>query len=286
MEIKSTTTDQQPYLRILDHYTGMPRRIFYKGSLPLDRRPTVAIVGSRKPTSYGKGVTYDFAYSLAQKGVIIISGLAFGVDAAAHRGALDAGGITIAILAGGLDSIYPKSHTRLANEIIEKGGVLISEYPSGTSTRQFQFLARNRLISGLADGVVITEAAARSGALSTINHALDQSKEVFVVPGNITSILSAGPNKLLKQGAQPALSQDDILEVIAPELLTQQTQLALGDSPVENKIITLLKEGVRDGDQLQLQTGADASSFLTALTMLEINKLIRSVGGNQWILAQ
>jgi DNA processing protein len=284
VEIKSSRTDQQSYLHILDHFKGMPSHLFYKGALPSSRQPTVAIVGSRRPTSYGKGVTYDFAYSLAQKGAIIISGLAYGIDAVAHRGALDAGGVTIAVLAGGLDSIYPKAHHKLATEIIEKGGVLVSEYPEGTSNRDFQFLARNRLISGLADGVLITEAAARSGALSTINHALDQNKEVFVLPGNITSVLSVGPNTLLKQGAQPALSPEDILEVIAPDLLTNQTSLALGDDPIENKIVELIKEGTHDGDQLQLRTGENASRFLTALTMLEINMIIRSTGGNQWTL--
>ena len=134
-----------------------------------------------------------------------MSGLAFGIDAIAHRGALDAGGVTIAVLANGLDTIYPSSHMSLAKEIIQRGGAIVSEYGPTVKARQFQFLARNRIVSGLSDAIVVTEAAERSGTLSTVNHALDQNKEVFAVPGNITSILSVGPNKLLSQGAHPAL---------------------------------------------------------------------------------
>lgn len=263
---------------------GMPTHFYYRGTLPEGRVPTVAIVGTRRPSHYGKQVTYDLAYKLAQKGVIIVSGLALGCDTIAHRAALDAGGKTIAILAGGLDSIYPRTNARLAEEIIKNGGALISEYPDGMPAKPFQFLARNRIVSGLADAVVVTEAAARSGTLSTVAHALDQNKEVFAIPGNITSVLSVGPNRLLKQGASPALSAEDILDVIAPSLLTTQTELPLETTPLERTILELIQSGIHDTNTLQLQTKKQASEVASTLTMLEIKGIIRTIDGNNWTL--
>lgn len=244
----------------------------------------VAIVGTRKPTPYGKEVTFNLAYNLAKRGVIIVSGLAFGVDAIAHRGAMEAGGTTIAILPSGLENIYPGTHRKLAEQIVEKGGALISEYESSVCPQKYQFLARNRIVSGLTDAVIITEAGERSGTLSTTNHALDQNKEVFAVPGNITSMLSVGPNRLIQQGAQPLLSADDVLEVIAPHLLQPQTTLALGSNPAETKIIELLQRGVRKGNELQQQSGLSASTFASTLTLLELNGIIHNLSANQWSL--
>jgi len=254
------------------------------GQLPLERIPTVAIVGTRKPTAYGKEVTYQLAYDLAQKGVVVISGLALGIDGVAHRAALDAGGITIAVLACGLDTIYPASHKQLADEIIRSGGAIISEYEPDVEARDFQFLARNRIVSGLSDAIIVTEAATRSGTLATVHHALDQGREVFAVPGNITSPLSAGCNALIKQGAAPVTSITDILQIIAPDLLESQQSLALGNSPTETKIIQLIQSGTRDGDQLLQDSGVEASEFSQALTMMEITGIVRALGGNQWTL--
>ncbi|MDB5162198.1 MAG: protecting protein DprA [Candidatus Saccharibacteria bacterium] len=284
MKSNITTPAEVPYLRPLIELAHPPTNMYYSGILPPERSATVAIVGTRRPTSYGKEVTYDLAYKLARKGVVIVSGLAFGIDAIAHRGALDAGGTTIAVLANGLDTIYPSSHTSLAKEIIKRGGAIVSEYGPAVKARQFQFLARNRIVSGLSDAVVVTEAAERSGTLSTVNHALDQNKEIFAVPGNITSVLSVGPNRLLSQGAHPALSADDILAIVAPQLIEAHPELVLGDTPIETKLLQLLQSGVRDGDQLQQQLNITASDFSTALTMLEVHGYIRSLGANQWTL--
>lgn len=284
MKIKSVLTGERRYLRGLIQLAQTPNRLYVIGELPIEARPSVAIVGTRRPTAYGKEVTYRLAYDLAQKGVVIISGLALGIDAIAHRGALDAGGTTIAVLGNGLDQIYPASHRGLANEIVEKGGAIISEYPPGVEARSYHFLARNRIVSGLSNAVVVTEAGDRSGTLSTVNHALDQNREVFAVPGNITSLLSVGPNRLIQQGAHPLLSVKDVLEIIAPDLLEPQTSLALGNNPLETKILQLIQSGVRDGEQIQQQSGVGASEFSSALTMLEINGVIRSVGGNLWAL--
>ena len=262
----------------------MPKNIFFRGTLPDARIPSVAIVGTRKPTTYGKEVTYTLAADLARRGVIIISGLALGTDSIAHRACLETGGITLAVMANSVEQIYPRTHATLAEQILEKGGALLSEYEPPTDPRDYQFLARNRIVSGLADAILITEAAERSGTLSTAAHALEQGKEVFVVPGNITSPMSAGCNALLKQGAHVATCTEDILEVIAPDLLIQQTSLALGNTPLETAISECIQAGLRDGEEIQRTTGASAADLNLALTMLEIAGSIHALGGNQWAL--
>ncbi len=284
MKINRATPDKHKYLQLLANIPVPPKQLFIMGTLPSQRAPSVAIVGTRKPSSYGKEVTQRLAYDLAKKGVIIISGLALGVDGIAHRAALEAGGTTIAVLANGLPTIYPATHKDLADQILKHGGAILSEYEPETSARPYQFLQRNRIVSGLSDAIIITEAAARSGTLNTAMHALEQGKEVFVVPGNITSPLSTGCNALLKQGARPVLCADDILEVIAPDLLQSQASLALGDSPLETTIIQLLASGIRDGEELQQRSGSSVSEFSTALTMMEIHGTIRALGANQWTL--
>lgn len=284
MKINHSIPSQQPYLHILSTMVGGPKKLFYTGILPLERQPTVAIVGSRKPTSYGKEVTYQLSFDLAKHGIIVISGLALGVDAIAHRAALDAGGITLAVVANGVDVIYPATNKNLGEDIVTHGGAIVSEYEPGIAARDFQFLARNRIVSGLADAIIVTEAAIRSGTLSTVTHALAQGRDVFVVPGNITSPMSAGCNALIKQGANPITCAQDVLQVIAPDRLQRQQTLALGDTPLQSAIISLIKEGIRDGDALQSRTQVSSSEFSQALTLLEISGTIRSLGGNQWTL--
>ena len=229
-------------------------------------------------------MTHRLAYDLASRGVIVVSGLALGVDGIAHRAALEAGGTTLAVLANSLPKIYPATHRDLAKDIIAKGGAIISEHQDNESPRGYDFLARNRIVSGLADAIIITEAASRSGTLNTAAHALEQGREVFVVPGNITSPLSAGCNALLKQGATPITCADDILQVIAPHTPDKQTLLPLGNTPDETTILRLLADGMRNGDEIQQKTGIAAADFSMALTMLEMNGAIRPLGGNQWTL--
>ncbi len=284
MKINRISPQSHGYLRILTNIAKVPEKLYFIGQLPETRIPSVAVVGSRKPTNYGKEVTYQLAYDLAKRGVVIISGLALGVDGIAHQAALDVGGATIAVLANGVDSVHPSSHKTLADRITQTGGAIISEYEPGMTARGFQFLARNRIVSGLSDAVIVTEAAIRSGTLSTVSHALEQGKEVFVVPGNITSPMSSGCNSLIKQGAHLITSAEDVLEVIGPELLENQATLALGSNELEAKIIELLQKGVRDGDELQQLAEADISEFSVALTMMEINGLVRALGANQWTL--
>ena len=267
-----------------------PEYINYLGELPESVTTVVAIVGTRKPSRYGIEVTSRIAYDLAKSGVIIVSGLALGVDALAHQAALDAGGITIGVVMDELPDISPKTNVPLAKRMIDSGGAVISEWSKGDNTtfNRASFLKRNRLVSGLADAVIITEAAAKSGTLNTASHALAQGREVFVVPGNITSPLSEGCNNLLKQGATPITCAQDVLEIIAPDLLPsnkqKQPSLLFGDTPAETTILQLIASGVRDGEALQQQSKLSAAEFSTTLTMLEINGLVKALGANQWTI--
>ena len=287
-KINKTTPEKNNYLQRLSSIDNKPQALYYLGTLPPERRPSLAIVGTRKPTRYGVEVTTKFASELARQGIIIISGLALGVDALAHRACLESGGTTIAILANQLPHIQPASNRALGQQIIQQGGAILSEHstddPEPYVTARWSFLERNRLVSGLADAVLIVEAAARSGTLNTAAHALAQGRDVFVVPGNITSPMSAGCNALVRQGAIPATSPDDILEALMPQTVKQQTSLPLGSNATETAIIEQLAAGLRDGDELQRRTKLDTTEFNTALTMLEINGIVRALGANQWTL--
>ena len=284
MKINEISPLDNGFTQIMSDIVLMHNKLYYMGTLPTGRLPTVAVVGTRKPTAYGVEVTTQITSDLARRGVVIVSGLALGTDAIAHRAALEAGGTTLAVLANGLSKITPTTNRQLGEDIIAAGGAIFSEYEPNEPPYLARFLERNRIVSGLSDAVLITEASARSGTLNTARNALEQGREVFVVPGNITSPLSAGCNALLKQGATPVTCAEDILEVIAPQLLRPQAQLALGDNAVQTAIIQLLQSGLRDGDELQAQSGATAGEFATELTMMEINGTVRSLGANQWTL--
>ena len=288
MEINRIRPDEHIFTQRLASIANPPKSLCFMGNLPDSGAPVVAIVGSRKPSAYGREVTEQLASDLAKAGCIIVSGLALGIDSIAQKAALEAGGTVIGVIPNELPDISPQTNYKLAMNIIEKGGAILSEWKKGDGkvVNRWSFLERNRLVSGLADAVIITEAAERSGTLNTAAHALSQGRDVFAVPGNITSPLSAGCNALLKQGAYPATEAKDVLHIIAPEQLkkSDQSQLPLGSSPEETIIINLIAGGVRSGDQLQQQSGLSASNFSTALTMLEINGVIKPLGANNWML--
>ena len=272
------------FTSVLETLHSPPNQLYIAGKLPTTHIKSVAIVGSRKPTPYGIEVTHRIAYDLAKQGIVIISGLAFGVDAVAHKAALEAGGTTIAVMASGLHTIYPSSHTGLAEDIVKHGGAVISEKPLGEDARNYDFLKRNRIVSGLADAVIVTEATEKSGTLSTIDHALDQNKEIFAVPGPITSLLSAGPNKLLQQGAHVALSAQDILNIVAPEIQPIQSQLPLGDTELEVRIITLIQAGATTTESLvQALAPNPTPAVLQAITMMELKGTLQARSGHLYI---
>lgn len=288
MEINRIRPDEHIFIQRLASIANPPKSLCFMGNLPDSGAPVVAIVGSRKPSAYGREVTEQLASDLAKAGCIIVSGLALGIDGIAQKAALEAGGTVIGVIPNELPDISPQTNYKLAMNIIKNGGAILSEWKKGDGkiVNRWSFLERNRLVSGLADAVIITEAAERSGTLNTAAHALSQGRDVFAVPGNITSPLSAGCNALLKQGAYPATEAKDILQIIAPKQLkkSNQSQLPLGSSPEETIIISLIASGVRSGDQLQQQSGLSASNFSTALTMLEINGIIKPLGANNWML--
>lgn len=285
MEIFQINLSDYNYLRDLPHIPDPPKKLFIRGKLPAKRVKTVAIVGTRKPSAYGREIATKIASECAKKGIVVVSGLALGIDSIAHRAAIDSGGKTIAILANGVDKIYPRSHEDLGQKILQTNGAILSEYPNNTPARPWQFLARNRIVSGLADAVVIIEAASRSGTLSTANHALDQGKEIFAVPGNITSPLSAGCNQLIKNGANPLTSVEDLLDFLIPDRFEKQTQLFKGDTREENVILEFLsKNGTTSSDVIIKQTKLSASEFNQAITMLELKGLALNNGGEKWSL--
>jgi DNA processing protein len=262
-----------------------PKQLFVEGDLTsLLDKPCVGIVGSRKVSPYGREVTRRLATDLAKSGVVIVSGLALGVDSIAHQAALDAGRYTIAVLPSPLETVYPASHRNLAKTITERGGALVTEYTPGTPALRHNFIARNRIIAGLSNALLVTEAALKSGSLHTARFALEQGIDVFAVPGNITSETSEGTNNLLRAGAQVATCAQDILRELHISGAQVQQALALGDNAEEQAILDMLAQGISDGNELHALSKLRIEQFNQALTMLEINGKIRSLGANHWSL--
>lgn len=282
MKINSITALTAEFPEKLRHIPNSPQELHYRGELPDPARKSVAIIGTRKPTRYGTEVTLDLARKLSERGVIVISGLALGVDALAHQGTLKGQGMTVAVLAGGVDNPTPYTNALLAEQILDHGGGIISEYPAGMPPNKAYFLERNRLVSGLADAVIVTEASIRSGTANTVMHALEQGREVYAVPGPITSPMSAGCNHMIAQGATPITSVDEFVEQFAPRAGVQQEIFAYSDE--EKIIIDLLKSGIREGEELQAKSQLDAGKFAMTMSMLEIRGAITPLGANQWSL--
>jgi len=262
-----------------------PKQFYYIGNHPKDwlDQPKLAVVGTRKVSAYGRYVTDMLAGQAASLGIVIISGLALGIDGIAHKAALNSGGKTVAVLATGLNRIYPASHLNLAREIL-RNGTILSESAADEPIFKATFLKRNRLISGLADAVLITEAAQRSGSLSTARQALEQGKTVMAVPGNITSETSAGTNQLIKTGATPVTSVDDILFAMGLSRSGQSRPENSGRvSPPEQVILDLLAKGVTDQEELAIKSGLDGGQLSGLLVSLEIAGRVRPTGGGHWL---
>jgi DNA processing protein len=263
-----------------------PEALFVAGDLACLQNKCVAIVGSRKVTPYGREVTEQFASTLVKQGVTIISGLALGVDAIAHQACLKAGGKTIAVLPTSLDAIYPATHQNLAQRILEQGGALISEYENQSQVFKPNFVMRNRLISGLADAVLITEAAEKSGSLHTANFAKKQNKQIFAIPGPINSQTSKGTNQLLQQEATIALKPEDIMKNFGIRTSTKrQSQIAFA-SKEQAQLYKLIKSGVTNTHELQKQSQLPVDVCNKHLTLLELADAIRADSNNNWGINQ
>ena len=286
MKINAVRPQDNIFTNQLASIAKVPNTLYYCGELPSTPVKSVAIVGSRKPTPYGKSVTEKIVHALAEHNVTIISGLALGIDSIAHRAALKFNTPTIAVMARGLNGIYPASHFSLSREIVKAGGALISTYPADMPAQPYHFLERNRIISGLSSIVIVTEAAVKSGTLNTASHALEQGKDVFAVPGNITSPMSAGCNRLIRQGAQPLIDTSDILSVLGIKSQKTTPQIPVRKNKTEQLIINAILAGAKDTNQIINATNISPSSIFVTLSTLEIAGIIESSPDGVWTISQ
>lgn len=262
-----------------------PSLLYLRGSTFLAHPHQLAVVGSRRATRDGKRAAREISAGLARHGVCVVSGLARGIDSCAHVGALEGAGRTIAVLGCGVDVVYPPENTELIEKILDNGGSLVSEYPPGTPPYASHFPARNRIISGLCQGVVIVEGAKNSGAMITVDQALDQGREVFAVPGSIYAPLSEGPNQLIFEGAMPVRSHWDILEHYgwAQQPTANKAPTAPEDlSDQENILVELLKIEEKSFDELANLTGIPTPTLSSLLTILELRGIISKLPGRMY----
>ncbi len=279
LNIKAITLKDKNYPEKLKEIYNPPFVLYVKGELP-DNDLTIAVVGARKCTDYGRRATSDITAGLAKAGVVVVSGLALGLDTEAHKATVREEGITVAVLANGLDMIYPASNNALAIEIL-KNGAIISEQPIGMPALKQNFPARNRIISGLADGVVITEAGEHSGTLHTANFALEQNRNVYAVPGPIYNEMAVGPNNLIKNGAKPVSSAQDILDDFGIE---SETQNNVPENENERLIFEVLKSEPKHIDLISKEINKESAETSQILTLMEIKGKVSSLGGMVYTL--
>ncbi|MCS7286785.1 MAG: DNA-processing protein DprA [Anaerolineae bacterium] len=277
--------DDYPYN--LRHIDNPPFLLFIKGTVKPQDEWAIAVVGTRRPSAYGKEATRFIVEPLARSGITIVSGLAKGIDGLAHQVTLEAGGRTIAVLGSGLDIIYPPEHKALAQAVAENGA-LISEYPLGTPPEAINFPPRNRIISGLAKGVLVVEAGETSGALITVEFALEQNREVFAVPGSIFYKTCRGTNRLIQQGAKLVISAEDILEELNVTAVKtrEEVKAAVPATTTESLILSHLSSEPTHIDEIKRATGLPISEVSSALAIMEIKGLVRQVGGMHYVLAR
>ena len=285
LNIKIVTILDSAYPKLLKQIYSPPPLLYYQGELDINNDFLLAVVGSRKINAYGQLITASLVESLAERGLAIVSGLALGVDTVAHQACLKAGGKTIAVLGSGLGQIYPASNQRLAQEIVAGGGAVISEFPIDCPAYKGNFPQRNRVISGLALGTLITQAAEKSGALITAMFALEQNREVFAVPGGIFDASAAGPNNLIKAGARCVTSADDIIETLNLNQAKDFTKIKrlLPENDVEKNLLQLLDQADGEVDKLARLARLDISLINSTLSVLEMKGLVKKLGGQKYI---
>lgn len=288
-KISCITIDESAYPNILTQVFDPPVAVFVRGTIP-ESPQALAVVGARSCSPYGKQVTEDIVRDLANYGITIVSGLALGIDGAAHSACLAVGGRTIAVLGGGVNRqhVYPPTHRSLADQIVASGGAVMSEYPPGTLPTNYTFPKRNRIIAGLSQGTLVIEATEKSGALITAQYALDNNREVFAIPQNITSPTAAGTNNLIKTGAHPVTSAQDILEVFHIEEL-QATPKKPGftpESPTEAALGKALSLEPTHIDTIIKTSGLPSHIALSTLTLLEMKGKVRNLGSMMYVLAR
>ncbi|MFA5107704.1 MAG: DNA-processing protein DprA [Patescibacteria group bacterium] len=274
--IETVHPSDQLYPPLLKEIYHPPTTLYYIGSLANAGQYVLSVVGTRKPSTYGLRITDDLVTATAQRGVIIVSGLAYGIDARAHAAALAAGGKTWAVMASGLDRIYPAAHRALAEKIVATGGALISDYPPGTEPLKQHFPARNRIIAGLSLGTLIIEAPDKSGALITANFALDYNREVLAVPGQVYTPSAVGTNRLIKQGAKVVTEAADILEIfgLADTNNAPKNSRYQPANEAERRVLDLLRAGPQTVDQICEKCKLGISTMNSTLSFLEMSGAI------------
>ena len=279
LKLNVVTMQDDTYPTLLKSAYAPPMVLYYRGTLPNPLDILLGIVGSRKMSSYGKYVTQQISNDLAKARITIVSGLALGVDACAHQTTLDTNGNTYAVLGNGLDAMYPRANVRLAQRIIDSGGGVISEFPPGTPPFKGNFPQRNRVIAGISRGVLVTEAAERSGSLITARFALEFGRDVFAVPGDINRENATGTNELLKRGAAMVTNADDIISAWGITIQEKNKTANQPFSDDEQKIILHLTEPMHV-DKIAALARLDISAANAALTVMEIKGIVTSLGGN------
>ncbi len=282
MQFTELNRQSDNYPALLREIHQAPKQLFVDGEIPLDQM--VSIVGTRRPTAYGEEITYKIAYDLAKAGLVVVSGLAIGIDAIAHRAALDAGGKTIAVLGCGLDVNNPAENKSLRDKIPSSGAV-ISEYKLGTPGIYYNYPRRNRIVAGLSRATLVTEANAVSGALITADLALNNDRMVMAIPGNTTSHRSAGPNNLLKKGAIPITDSTDVLLALGIEK-EGDLKTIRADSQEEAAIIAMLSSGVTTTEEIILRLKMSASQFAQIISLMEIAGKVKNLGAGHWSLSR
>ena len=284
--IRAVTRDDPDYPALLAEIAAPPPLLYVRGSLLPEDRTAVALVGTRRMTSYGREMARQLAAGLATAGVTVVSGLALGIDGAAHAASVDAGGRTLAVKGCGVNVPYPASHRNLSERIAESGA-LLAEYPPDRKPDAANFPARNRIISGLSLGTIVVEAPERSGALITVSFAADQGREVFVVPGNANAPMSAGGNALLRDGARPVRSAEDVLEDLGlgDRAVATPSQAALPMPEEDRRVVALLTRQPQHVDELAAALSEPVHALATRLMMLELAGVVRNTGAQHYALA-
>lgn len=288
--VRVLTIKDKGYPQALKQLNDAPVVLYVKGEIMESDRYAIAMVGSRTPTPYGNQVAEGMSYDLGRKGLTIVSGMARGIDTSSHKGAIKAGGRTIAVLGSGLDVPYPRENKRLMDEIMASGAI-ISEFPMGTLPDKGNFPKRNRIISGLSLGVIVVEATIDSGSLITVGYALEQGKEVFAVPGNITSRKSKGTNDLIKKGARLIESADEVIDELRHQLKgiikegKDDVRLLPPITKDEEMIVNSLDNEPRHIDDIVRQTKLSANKVLSLLLSLELKGIVKQMDGKRFVIS-
>jgi DNA processing protein len=286
--VRLLTWDSDDYPAYLKETASPPPLLYVRGQILKDDDWAVAVVGTRRLTAYGRQVTRELVRGLVRSRVTVVSGLARGIDSVAHKQALDSGGRTLAVMGCGTDVIYPAENRALAERIVAGQGALVSDYPLGTQPEAKNFPARNRIISGLALGVIVVEAGERSGALITARFALEQDREVFAIPGNINSPASKGPNKLIQAGAKLVCHVDDVLEELNLTMVPEHSamQMIMPETAEEAALLSHLSHQPVHIDDLTRLSELPSGMVSSTLSMMELKGMVQQVGGMSFVLAR